>query len=373
MAKKTHEQYCQELKDIYNDEYILLTKYEGVSKKVLVKHNISSCEHEWEVNPRSLLQLSGCPKCAMQVRIKKLSKTNEQFYKELFDKVGDSYIVLDEYNKDNIKIRFKHNIAECGKIFEMTPNNFLHGQRCLCETKNNKKPTYEEFTNKINSIYNGEIIVLGDYINAKIRLTVQHKCGYMWDAIPDTLLRNCGCPICNENIITTDIFKQRVNELSTEYVVLGMYINTHTKIEFLHLACNHKFKMSPSNFLSGQSCPYCRFSRGEKTIENYLIENSHIYKSQYRIHDCKYKKPLPFDFAIFNNDGSLHSLIEYDGEQHYKTTRFQNSLNKLELIRVRDNIKNEYCINNNIKLIRIPYWKLNNIDSILEKELIEGA
>jgi len=34
-----------------------------------------------------------------------------------------------------------------------------------------------------------------------------------------------------------------------------------------------------------------------------------------------------------------------------------------------DSIKNEFCSNNNIRLLRIPYWDLCNIENILEKEL----
>ena len=35
-----------------------------------------------------------------------------------------------------------------------------------------------------------------------------------------------------------------------------------------------------------------------------------------------------------------------------------------ELVR-RDNIKNNYCRENNIKLLRIPYWDYDNIENIL--------
>ena len=34
-----------------------------------------------------------------------------------------------------------------------------------------------------------------------------------------------------------------------------------------------------------------------------------------------------------------------------------------------DNIKTEYCKNNNIKLIRIPYWEFDNIEQIICQEL----
>lgn len=49
------------------------------------------------------------------------------------------------------------------------------------------------------------------------------------------------------------------------------------------------------------------------------------------------------------------------------------SLKEAELnlhnIQKRDNIKTEYCKDNNITLIRIPYWDFNNIENILKEKV----
>ena len=37
--------------------------------------------------------------------------------------------------------------------------------------------------------------------------------------------------------------------------------------------------------------------------------------------------------------------------------------------KIRDTIKTRYCKDNNIRLIRIPYWEFDNIENILELEL----
>ena len=36
---------------------------------------------------------------------------------------------------------------------------------------------------------------------------------------------------------------------------------------------------------------------------------------------------------------------------------------------IRDQIKNKYCKDNNITLIRIPYWDFDNIENILKEHL----
>ena len=59
-------------------------------------------------------------------------------------------------------------------------------------------------------------------------------------------------------------------------------------------------------------------------------------------------------------------LLEADGEQHYTPeyyVTFNNEEERLEKFKKRqklDNIKNQYCKDNNIKLIRIPYWEFKN-------------
>lgn len=62
-------------------------------------------------------------------------------------------------------------------------------------------------------------------------------------------------------------------------------------------------------------------------------------------------------------------IIEYDGQQHFNKTLFTDTDEALQDRINKDNIKTQYCINNNIKLIRIPYWQFNNIENIICQEL----
>lgn len=78
---------------------------------------------------------------------------------------------------------------------------------------------------------------------------------------------------------------------------------------------------------------------------------------QYTFPDCLTENHFrcKFDFAIFEKD-RLKCLIEYDGIQHFQDTNFG-----LEKNQFRDNIKDNYCKQNNIKLIRIPYTDFEKI------------
>ena len=111
----------------------------------------------------------------------------------------------------------------------------------------------------------------------------------------------------------------------------------------------------------------CVNSKGEERISNLLVENQIDFKKEYSFENCISDKGfrLRFDFAIFI-DNELKYLIEFDGIQH---THPQSLFVKddFHLRQVRDNIKNQYCLNNNIPLIRIPY---NLIDKMIIDDLI---
>ena len=59
--KKTHEEFVQEVKEKYGDEYEVLGEYVNNRTKILIRHNY--CKHQWCIVPHSLLSGSGCPFC----------------------------------------------------------------------------------------------------------------------------------------------------------------------------------------------------------------------------------------------------------------------------------------------------------------------
>lgn len=96
------------------------------------------------------------------------------------------------------------------------------------------------------------------------------------------------------------------------------------------------------------------------------------YITEHRFSDCRVKRALPFDFFI----NEYMTVIEYDGIQHFEAVNFRrsgtliNASNVLLETQTRDHIKNMYCTENNIKMIRINYkMTKEEIHSILKKEL----
>ena len=83
--------------------------------------------------------------------------------------------------------------------------------------------------------------------------------------------------------------------------------------------------------------------------------------------DClgKSGRKLKYDFYI----PSKNLLIEFDGPQHFgylKIGKHTLSINEYEKLKLNDTIKNKYAYENNIKLLRIPYTEIKNVNNILK-------
>lgn len=142
------------------------------------------------------------------------------------------------------------------------------------------------------------------------------------------------------------------------------YENINAKL-FIKCPNGHIFDTTFKRFKQGNRCRICRESSGENRVKLILIKNNINYIEQYRFDDCKFKRKLSFDFYL----PDYNCCIEYDGKQHYFIRKHFGGYESFIDTKIRDTVKNIYCENNNIKLIRIPYWEFKNIENILDQEL----
>lgn len=97
---------------------------------------------------------------------------------------------------------------------------------------------------------------------------------------------------------------------------------------------------------------HSNISRGNVKIADILDEYEITYELEKKFSSCKDKTYLPFDFFVNNK-----YLIEYDGKQHFDV----NSIFDYEYTHKHDLIKSQWCKDNHIPLIRIPYTHFDNI------------
>lgn len=133
----------------------------------------------------------------------------------------------------------------------------------------------------------------------------------------------------------------------------------------IRCSCGNVFTTSFVNYTKHgiQRCRQCshKESNGEKIINDYLTSHGISFIKEKRFKDCRDKKPLPFDFYL--PDKNL--VIEFDGKQHFEEVYPFNYKKTSE----HDNIKNQYCEERGIKIIRIPYWEGHNIERILDDKI----
>ena len=281
---------------------------------IKMRHNCDKCNnYEYEVLPSLILYNSSkCPECFGE-------RNTEKFKREIYNLVGNEYIVKGEYIDSSTHVLIEHNYNKCNNhTYLVLPSNFLKGHRCP-------------------------------------------KCA--------------GCLKKD-----TEQFKEEVfNLIGEEYEVIGEYINAKEKIDMKHNLCDNVYPVTPDNFLRGRRCPICNESKGEQKVRYYLENNTIYFIAQYPFEDLRDIELLLFDFIIFEdkNKTIIKMLIEYDGVFHYmpikryKNEPIEYAEERLRKQQYHDKLKNEYCKKKNIKLLRIPYWEFDNIEEILSKA-IEG-
>lgn len=225
-----------------------------------------------------------------------------------------------------------------------------------------------EFTNRIKSLVGDEYVFLDKYDGAETKIRVKHNvCGTVRLVTPHAFTKGPSCPTCSvkKPKLTEDVFRQRVlDEVGEEYNFLECYVNMRTKIKVVHNKCGSQYKVAPHMFFKGTRCPQCNSSKGESYISTFLTELGIDYEREYRFPDCRYKYTLPFDFALVD-EGNVYAVIEYHGKQHYYPNEFFGGDDGFIGVKERDRIKENYCVDNGIKYIEIPY--------ILTKEQINAT
>ena len=112
----------------------------------------------------------------------------------------------------------------------------------------------------------------------------------------------------------------------------------------------------------------CAKSRGEEKIISLLIEMQIPFVTQKRFESCIFpetNRQLVFDFYL----PEQNLLIEYDGEQHFHEVR--NDRYDFQGLQKRDAFKNNWCLENNIGLIRIPYYDFDKLTTENMRRIIE--
>lgn len=266
-------------------------------------------------------------------------------------------------NNANKNVKWKCQ-CECGNIITVESSQLVSGKTKSCGC-------YKASINKKNLIGQkfGRLTVIKDSgqrnNDRQIMWECKCECGNITLVATKYLTsektQSCGC------IKTVDLTGQRFGKLiairPTEKRS-GRSIVWECKCE-----CGNLAYISTRNLRCGDtnSCG-CLTSKGETAIASILQHNNIVHEVQKTFETCRLpdtNSKARFDFFINN-----HYLIEFDGSQHFfANEHFWNTEKNFQKTQERDKYKNQWCKDNNIPLIRIPYTKLDTLcieDLLLE-------
>jgi len=283
------------------------------------------------------------------------SFTKEEFVEKARKVHGDKY----DYSKSEYYEKRKKVCIICPIHGEFWQNagDHMKGSNCPKCIIDRRKSNLNDFIERANRVHNNKY----DYSKVDYKTNKEKVCiicpihGEFWQRPDKHLFAERGCSKCGgSNKLTKEEFIEKSikihgNKYDYSKVV---YENHETKVCII-CPKHGEFLQKANSHLNGNGCPICKSSKGELSIKKWLEENHISFIPQYRFQKCKDKKTLPFDFYLPDHN----ICIEYDGLQHFKPMGFSGSKSNIlfEITKKHDKMRNDFCKNNNIRLIRIKY------------------
>jgi len=277
--------------------------------------------------------------------------------------VNENIIVLDKYNGYHKPIRHQ---CKCGNDkWYVRPSNVLNNKTCkLCAIKRVIEAQVKKHDDYVKELYifNPNINVLENYVNAKTKIRHQCECGNKdWYASPSNVLKGRRCDICGKKRLvekltrTNEEFVNEVfNLVGDEYTPMNEYVLVTEHIKMRHNICGHEWDIQPISFLIGTRCPRCANERCESIMAITLKQVlKHYYPNTKWEYDIGFKGFSGGKSAYDIYVPDLNLLIECQSEYHDNIEH-----QKLDLA------KKQYAIDNKYEYIAIDKRNFTQLEAI---------
>lgn len=283
-----------------------------------------------------------------------------------FHNIEDINIVLERYNKNMICLEYCGNITRKSKFYCKICKNELYTTidnlincNCGCSYCSHKhRYTEKEIINKLD-LLGYDLISYGGTIEKKSKIR-HRKCGYEWDVLLEAIFQNAShCPYCNKRVPIKTLKDLNERIPNKDIICIEYTHGVNRKSLFKCSICGNTWYAISKNVIRGLSgCPICCESKLETEMRNILDKYGIKHERQKSFSGCRDKNILSFDFYL----PDYNVCIEMDGKQHFEAVKYFGGEEKFKDTKNKDNIKTNYCIINNINIIRIPYFCQNNIE-----------
>lgn len=298
-----------------------------------------------------------CKSCA-----DKLNKGNRYTYadvKKIINNTNGNTLLSKEYinGKHPLKIQ-----CACGNIYEIPFKYFSKGTN-VCERCSNNGVQWTYDLVKLYVEGYGNKLISKEYKNAYTKMIFQCPCGEKYKTTFQIFKGKLDkrCAECGQKegkrkqALPYEKVKKYVESYGCE-LISDTYKNAKTLIKIKCGLCGEIFETTYDGFKRKKvkACPTCNkaVSAGERIFKKLLKDNKIKFKTQHSYQECRYKNVLKFDFLLTDTN----ILVEIDGEQHRRPVGCFGGIKAFKLNQIKDEIKNKYCKEYNIPLIRIPYY-----------------
>ena len=384
-ASLAEARFIERVHEKYPDLDTALVDYGGPDKEVAL---ICPLHGLFEIKPRTLLNCTkghpphGCWQCeGLEDPHTKYRLTAREFYRRVSGRYGTK---LTFQRKRKLTMQTKIT-ATCYRHGSLTHDVqwWLSGKGC--EYCNGKfyPPDFERLAHAAQGkdyIYKGV-----ENIKSKSDSVMVH-CGnpdHEWHEMLVWLcLQGCKCRECAGRHQTVEQRRAKfVEDFLHKHgeghflIHAEDYVNNDTPIRVRCLVHRYDYETSPDNLLRGAGgCPFCSSSVGEAVVRGWLVNHGIPFETQYTLPNEDPTLPLLYlktDFRIDDFDGQP-LVIEYNGELHYEDIGhfYHDRVRNFEVQQHRDRYLRQYCCDNGIRLLEIPYWEFDHIDSILTSVLL---
>lgn len=219
-------------------------------------------------------------------------RTHKEFLKMVTDIVGyDKYEFLTEYIGCDKKITIK--CKEDGYTWSINANGFLNN-KCHCPKCSNKVMNKDTsyFKNQLKEIYNDEYTCLGEYVGAKIKVSIKHNtCGNIFEVTPDGITngRRSGCPKCNHRkgadklFVSHEEFVNRIDIIfNKRFTILSPYKGNHESVTVRHEDCGRVYDRQAGDMLQGKGCKWCGWG-ATKDTQWFKEKVQEMYQGEYSV------------------------------------------------------------------------------------------
>lgn len=194
------KQYNQRIADKFPEENLIVLDYSRMDKGCKIQ--CIDCETVYEFvrgdSPLKKEKTTLCKKCNLTPQQKETKRKVDYWFKKMGHKKYTSYKVF-SYDKILVACKF------CGKESYKSFADLSKNKGCLCQTSN-RLIDDSDFQAEIKSIYGDNFIPLESYQGRFKRIKFRHKCGFIREIVPKSLIEeSTGCPKCGKNISLGEI------------------------------------------------------------------------------------------------------------------------------------------------------------------------